>query len=333
MPFLRKYNTLLVTGTTAIRIPIIKRGVVDFAVGADWTPAAGDVKILIDGTVAANVANLPTAIAGANTGVVWEFVLTAAELLGKQIVVLISDAATKAIEDQCFIVETFGNASAMHAVDYSSLTGFITSVATAVNVTNAPPDSSGVSTLLSRLTSLRATYIDNLSAGAVALASATATIIASIGAFTGGGVNNILGFFKALMRTDGSNPSDLGGTYDPTTDSLQAFRDGTGTAAQLAAVVVASIKLSKNVTHDITFSMYLSGSESKASGVTVTCQASKDRGTPTGLTGSPLIQEIGTSSGDYGVTINATDFNCNNLVLVFSAVGCKQTTLHIITQS
>lgn len=120
MPFRRKYNTLLVAGTTAIRVPIVKRAVVDFAVGADWTPAAGDVKILVDNTAAANVTNLPTAIASGN-GAVWEFILTAAELSCKQAVVTIVDSATKAIEDQAFIVETFGNASAMWPADLSDI--------------------------------------------------------------------------------------------------------------------------------------------------------------------------------------------------------------------
>lgn len=118
MPFTRKYNTLLVTGTTAIRVPIIKRAVVDFAIGADWTPVAGDVKVLVDGTAAANITNLPTAITSGN-GAVWEFILTAAELSCKQVVVTIVDAATKAIEDQSFSVETFGNASAMFQYDPS----------------------------------------------------------------------------------------------------------------------------------------------------------------------------------------------------------------------
>ena len=117
--FLRKYNTLTVTGTTAIRIPIIKRGVVDFAVGADWTPAAGDVKIAIDGAAAANVTNLPTAVAMGN-GAYWEFILTAAELTCKSCVVTVADSATKAVEDQAFIVETFGHASAMYPVDLSA---------------------------------------------------------------------------------------------------------------------------------------------------------------------------------------------------------------------
>ena len=117
--FLRKYNTLTVTGTTAIRIPIIKRGVVDFAVSADWTPSAGDVKIAIDGAAAANVANLPTAVAMGNTAY-WEFILTAAELTCKSCVVTVADSATKAVEDQSFIVETFGHASAMYQADLSA---------------------------------------------------------------------------------------------------------------------------------------------------------------------------------------------------------------------
>lgn len=118
MPFLRKYNTLTVTGTTAIRIPIIKRAVVDFAVSADWTPAAGDVKIAIDGAAAANVTNLPTAVAMGN-GAYWEFILTAAELTCKSCIVTVADSATKAVEDQSFIVETFGHASAMYPPDFT----------------------------------------------------------------------------------------------------------------------------------------------------------------------------------------------------------------------
>lgn len=117
--FTKRYATLLVTGTTAIRIPMIKRGVVDFAVGADWTPASGDVKVLVDGTAAANITNLPSAVASGN-GALWEFILTAAELTCKQCEVVIADSATKAVEDNAFIVETFGHASAMWQQDWQS---------------------------------------------------------------------------------------------------------------------------------------------------------------------------------------------------------------------
>ena len=138
MPFLRKYNTLTVTGTTAIRLPIIKRAVVDFAVSADWTPAAGDVKIAIDGAAAANVTNLPTAVTMGNTAY-WEFILTAAELSCKSCVVTVADSATKAVEDQCFVVETFGHASAMYVVDFSvaAFGANMVAPATPTNVTDA----------------------------------------------------------------------------------------------------------------------------------------------------------------------------------------------------
>lgn len=47
-----------------------------------------------------------------------------------------------------------------------------------------------------------------------------------IGAFTGTGVNTVLGFLRAMMRkTAALTPSDVGGTYDNTTDSLEAMGD------------------------------------------------------------------------------------------------------------
>lgn len=115
MIFSRKYNTATVTANH-IRIPIIRRAVVDYAVGADWTPAAGDVTVSKDGGAAANITTLPTALTMGNTAV-WVFQLSAAELTCKQLMVSVADSATKAVEDQCFVVETFGDASAMYPAD------------------------------------------------------------------------------------------------------------------------------------------------------------------------------------------------------------------------
>lgn len=107
--FLRKYGT----GTGSdLWIPLVKRAVVDFAVGADWTPAAGDVKITKDGGAAANIATLPMVLAMGN-GALWKFVFADAELQAKNVVVTVADSATKAVEDQAFIIETYGHASAM----------------------------------------------------------------------------------------------------------------------------------------------------------------------------------------------------------------------------
>jgi hypothetical protein len=98
--------------------PIVKRGVVDFAVSADWTPAAGDVKISKDGGAAANVTNLPTAITMGNTAM-WDYSLTATEMQAAKVRITVADSATKAVEDQMFEIDTYGNASAQHAVDLS----------------------------------------------------------------------------------------------------------------------------------------------------------------------------------------------------------------------
>jgi hypothetical protein len=56
--------------------------------------------------------------------------------------------------------------------------------------------------------------------------AALTTIIDRIGAFTGAGLNTVLGFFQALGRKSGAiTPADMGGTYDNQTDSLEAIED------------------------------------------------------------------------------------------------------------
>jgi hypothetical protein len=104
-----------------VRIPIIKAGTTDFAVGADWTPVAGDITISKDGGAAANVTNLPTAIVMGN-GAIWDFSLTATEMQAAQMVIAVVDAVAKEVQDSSFTVETFGNASAQYAFDLSVAT-------------------------------------------------------------------------------------------------------------------------------------------------------------------------------------------------------------------
>lgn len=106
MEFVRQYAI-----ATEVHLPMVKRGVVDYAVGVDWTPAAGDVKIRIDGGAAANINTLPVAFAMGNTAY-WNFALSAAEMTGKKITVTVGDSAAKAVEDQIFDVVTNGHTSA-----------------------------------------------------------------------------------------------------------------------------------------------------------------------------------------------------------------------------
>lgn len=91
------------------------------------------------------------------------------------------------------------------------------------------------------VTTTRTGYLDNLSAGAVATASALATVatnvstaLSRLGSITGTGVNTVLGFFKALLSKTASTPSDIGGTFDPAFDSTEAIRDR-GDAAWITA--------------------------------------------------------------------------------------------------
>lgn len=115
MYFLAKYGV-----QTDIEFAIIKRGVVDLAATADWTPATGDTKIIKAGANAANTTNNPAAIAGTGS-VAWKLTLTATELTAERAQIQIVDSATKAVEDQFFTVYTYGNASAKFPVDFSDL--------------------------------------------------------------------------------------------------------------------------------------------------------------------------------------------------------------------
>lgn len=64
----------------------------------------------------------------------------------------------------------------------------------------------------------------------MATATNQTTLLNRIGAFTGSGVNTILGFFKALMGKAASNPSDLGAlTFDAATDSVESIREASDT--------------------------------------------------------------------------------------------------------
>lgn len=100
---------------TAVHLqkPIIKAGSTDFANTGDWTPVAGDVKISKDLGAAANVTNLPTATAMGN-GSLWDFSLTAAEMQARKVRITVCDAATKAVTDVSFEIDTYGDPSAQH---------------------------------------------------------------------------------------------------------------------------------------------------------------------------------------------------------------------------
>lgn len=114
-------------------------------------------------------------------------------------------------------------------------------IPTVTTLTNAPSDSSGVTTLLSRLSSARAGYLDNLSAGAVALASSLSTLQSDVTTLLGritstlfSGITSLgqwLGLFAGKQTGNSTARTEIratgagSGTFDETTDSLEALRD------------------------------------------------------------------------------------------------------------
>lgn len=178
--------------------------------------------------------------------------------------------------------------------------GVITTVTT---LTNAPSDSAGVTTLLARL-----------------------------GAFTGTGVNTILGFLKAIASKAASLPSDIGGTFDVTTDSLEGFKDATATAAEVAATTAAAIKLKKNTAlSNYPFTLYLTGTRTPAIGKTVTCTKLLDAASAF----SPMANtasEVG-ATGTYRINITTADINGDTGTWKFTALACDPLIIHFVTQS
>lgn len=85
--------------------PIIKAGGDDFAATGDWTPAAGDVKVSKDLGNVANITTLPSAIGGVGS-VLWTWPLSATEMEARHVAIQVVDAATKAVKDQGFVVDT-----------------------------------------------------------------------------------------------------------------------------------------------------------------------------------------------------------------------------------
>lgn len=84
--------------------------------------------------------------------------------------------------------------------------------------------------------------LTSISNSILGVSLAVGTVVARIGAFTGSGVNTIFDFFRALFRNDITGaliPSDINadlggsgvGTFDPTTDSVEAIAEKAATLA------------------------------------------------------------------------------------------------------
>lgn len=103
------------------RVPMLATAATDQAGSSTWTPAAGDVKVVKDGS-AASIGTLPSVVV-AGAGALWAFALTATEMQAKEIVVTIVDLSSpKVIQDNAILIYTFGHASAQMPFDLGTAT-------------------------------------------------------------------------------------------------------------------------------------------------------------------------------------------------------------------
>jgi hypothetical protein len=121
-PHLRKYGV-----ETTIDFVLFETDGIDFKV--DAVHASGDTVIMKDEAAETSTSNSFT-----DEGQGYSIVITATEMEAARVVVYIVDQGTKAWLDTAFVVETYGNASAMHAFDLDTATQ-------GVNVTQISGDS------------------------------------------------------------------------------------------------------------------------------------------------------------------------------------------------
>ena len=141
-----------------------------------------------------------------------------------------------------------------------------------------------------------------------------------IGAFGGSGYNTILGFFRALMRTDAPLPSDVEGSY-ATTMSLQGIYN---------KVIYIPESFGRNVAFDnFKFVLRLSADHiTPAVGIISTvAQRSLDSGS-FALCANSVI-EIG--NGVYRINLTAGDLDGDSIMLYFSALNCDPVFISIKT--
>ncbi len=243
---MRKYGA-----TATVDFPLIDAGAQDFN-DTPATFAAADCQISKDGGAFANTTNSP-AHEGQGS---YSLVLTATEMQAARIVVHIIDAATKVWEDQAVHIVTMGHASALYAFDFDQATPAVNATqisgdATAANNLEADYDGTGYAKTASTIGTATAvtngvnttaisgdtTAANNLEAmldgtGGVAFSTSNlatsanqTTILNRLGAWTGSGVNTVLGFAKAVLSKVATLPSDVGGTGSPATDSLEALEE------------------------------------------------------------------------------------------------------------
>lgn len=136
----------------------------------DWVPAAADCEVMKDEGASTQCTNTAT-----DEGSTYSIVLTATEMQAARLVLKVVDAATKAFLDKVIIIETYGHASAMHAMDLDdAVRGGMTALP------NAAADAAG-GLIISDAGGLDADnqVVDGLKAAGIVLTTATIETVTS----------------------------------------------------------------------------------------------------------------------------------------------------------
>lgn len=303
-----------------LRFRVVKKGVIDLAVGSDWTPSAGDVKISQDGGALGNTANLPTNTPSGSRW--WALDLTTGETTGQLIGLEIHQPAS--VEDQALDFYTYGNASAAIVRDLG-VTPQDANVVNWAGTALATPDTVGYPKVTIKSgtgtgeLSLAAGFVTVGTLAAAAIQSIWDALVANLTT-----VNSIGKKFKdwvlgsdnkALLSTD----SQAGVTIPTVT-----------TVGSVTNPVAITSSLKKNqALAKFPFVMKDSTTHQPVAGRTVTCTRLIDGGA---FGAGTLANVTDVGNGTYTVDFGAGDLNGTTIVLRATAGSSDDTVVALIPQ-
>jgi hypothetical protein len=202
-PFLRKYGV-----EAKIPFTLFEVDGVDFR--TDAAHAAGDTKLMKDEGAEANTSN-----AFVDEGQGYSITLTATEMQMARGVVYIVDSATKVWLDDSIAIDTYGNASAQHAIDldsaiHSDVSAILVDTGTTIpgTITNIQSDVSSVltdtgTTIPGTITTLDG-KADNIQSDVSAILTDTGTTIPGTITTLDGKADNIQSDVSAILTDTGT---------------------------------------------------------------------------------------------------------------------------------
>jgi hypothetical protein len=125
------------------------------------------------------------------------------------------------------------------ATNVTTVNGLAANVITATSIASNALTAAKIATDAIGAAQLAADAVTEIQSG-LATSTAQTTTNNRLGSITGTGANTVLGFFQSLARSDVTASTDLAGTFDSSTDALQALKDDQMTAGDLQTAILTS---------------------------------------------------------------------------------------------